>query len=617
MHLSSRLRITALAVGALVLGPLAAGSPSQRPAPGKALVQAQAAAQRPNIVFVLIDDAGFSDLGSYGGEISTPNLDAIAQAGVRFTNFHTASTCESSRTILQSGVDHHRAGAGTLQVVIADNQRGQPGYEGYLSDRVYSLGELMHAGGYATYFSGKWNIGAGVERSPGARGWDRYLELENTGADNYEARVYAPFNREAVWWEDGHRATLPPDFYSSHYYVNKLIQFIDEGRTSPKPFMATLAFQAVHSPLQAHAAYVDKYSGRYDGGWAVTRAQRYARQVSMGLVPPGMVPDPTMIRGDWDRLSPSERQRESRKMAVFAGMLDEADSEVGRLRDYLRRIGQLENTVFIVMSDNGADAYDLSQLNLPFRIWFHVNDKLGTEDMGAPGSYVHYGQNWAAVSNTPLSLFKGTSGEGGMRVPFIVQRPGERHPGSITRVFAYATDFVPTVLDLAGIAPPVPGANGKIAPTGRSLLPLLDGRATQVHAPDEARGFEGTGGEALIRGRYKLMRDRALDPPWGGMPWHLFDLDDWTESHDLAREHPEVVTEMDADYQRYQKDNGVITPEPGYDPLLQLLRNNFGVLLYHLRWILVGALILLLVPIVGLAWWVRRRVLRRRAARMA
>ena len=190
---------------------------------------------RPNIVFVLIDDAGFSDFGAYGSEIETPNIDAIARSGVRFTNFHTASTCESSRAMLHSGVDHHRVGLGTLTPVLADNQRGQPGYEGFLNDRAHSLGQLMHDGGYATYFAGKWNLGKGVEKSPGARGWDRYIGLEQTGADNYEAKVYAPLNLDAVWWEDGKRAQLPPDFYSSRHYVDRMISYIEDGRRDHKP----------------------------------------------------------------------------------------------------------------------------------------------------------------------------------------------------------------------------------------------------------------------------------------------------------------------------------------------------------------------------------------------
>jgi arylsulfatase A-like enzyme len=295
---------------------------------------AQAAAgQRPNIVFVLIDDAGFSDFGAYGSEIATPNIDSLAKEGLRFSNFHTASTCEATRVMVQSGVDHHRAGAGTLSVVIADNQKGKPGYEGYLSDRVHSLGQLMRDGGYATYYSGKWNIGDGVERGPGARGWDRYMSLEQTGADNFEAKVYAPFNLEAVWWEDGKRADLPADFFSSKHYVDKLIQFIDEGRSAGKPFMAMLSFQAVHSPLQAPQALIDKYLKLYDVGWEKIRAERYARQVETGLVPPGLELPRVAPEREWTRLSAEERLAAAKKMAVFAAMLDDADQQIGRLRE--------------------------------------------------------------------------------------------------------------------------------------------------------------------------------------------------------------------------------------------------------------------------------------------
>ncbi|MDY0744927.1 arylsulfatase [Paucibacter sp. R3-3] len=593
------------------LAPALLALPALLLALGAGAADEAAAPRRPNIVFVLLDDAGFSDFGAYGSEIATPNIDAIAQQGVRFTNFHTASTCESSRTMLQSGVDHHRGGAGTLQVVIADNQRGQPGYEGYLSDRVHSLGQLLHDAGYATYYSGKWNLGQGAERAPGARGWERYFALENTGADNYEARVYAPFNREAVWWEDGKKAALPPDFYSSHDYVSKLVQYVDEGRkkADKRPFMAMLAFQAVHSPLQVPARYTDKYLKRYDEGWAAVREERYQRQVKMGLVPAGLTMPANDGARDWNKLSPDERRTQAKKMAVFAGMLEAADEELGRLRQHLKDIGELDNTVFIVMSDNGADAYDLSQLNLPFRIWYRANNALGYEQMGLKGSYVHYGQDWAEVSNTPLRLFKGTSAEGGMRVPFIVQMPanspGSAQPGRITDQFAYATDFLPTVLDIAGV--PRPPASDKLFPlTGKSLLPLIEGAASApVHDATEAIGFEGTGGQALFQGGYKLMRNGTVD----GNRWQLYDTaKDWTETNDLAAQQPERVQKMLAEVLRYNKTNGVILPGPGYNPLVQLLKNNAGVLVSQLGGIVAALLLIVLgVPALLLTWWLRRR----------
>ena len=274
-------RVAGLCGAALLVVSSASAFGAEASAPASAPAAASA---RPNIVFVLIDDAGFSDFGAYGGEIATPNIDRLAKEGVRFTNFHTASTCEATRVMLQSGVDNHRAGAGTLKVVIADNQKGKPGYEGYLSDRAHSLGQLMHDGGYATYYAGKWNIGDGLERSPGARGWDRYIALEQTGADNFEAKVYAPFNTEARWWEDGQRARLPKDFFSSRHYVDKMIQYVDEGRAAGKPFFATIAFQAVHSPLQAPKADIERYMCRYDGGWERIRDERYKRQVAMGYI---------------------------------------------------------------------------------------------------------------------------------------------------------------------------------------------------------------------------------------------------------------------------------------------------------------------------------------------
>ncbi|HQD16475.1 MAG TPA: sulfatase-like hydrolase/transferase, partial [Ottowia sp.] len=331
-------------------------------APAVAPTAAAKGKQRPNIVFILLDDAGFSDFGAYGSEISTPNIDRIATSGVRFTNFHTASTCESSRAMLHSGVDHHRAGAGTLTAVMADNQKGRPGYEGFLSDSAHSLGRLMKDGGYATYFTGKWNLGLGLERSPGARGWDRSLSLEQTGADNYEARVYAPLNLEAVWWEDGQRAQLPKDFFSNRHYVDKMIRFIEDGKPGGKPFFGIVAFQAVHSPLQAPDVDIGKYRARYEAGWAVIRSQRYQRQVEMGLMPAGLKLPKAMLGRDWASLSEPEQRLYAKKMAVFAGMLDNADQHIGRLRDYLQRSGQLDNTVFIVMSDNGADAYELNKL---------------------------------------------------------------------------------------------------------------------------------------------------------------------------------------------------------------------------------------------------------------
>ena len=587
-----------------------------------------ASPRQPNIVFVLLDDAGFSDLGSYGGEIATPTFDTLAKEGVRFSNFHTAATCEASRAMLHSGVDAHRAGMGALMPVIADNQKGKPGYEGYLSDQAHSLGTLMRDGGYATYFAGKWNLGYGLERSPGARGWDRYLGLEQTGADNFEAKVWAPFNTEAVWWQDGQRYRPTKDFFSSKTYVDTLIRYIDEGRTGSaagKPFFAMLSLQAVHSPLQAPQADIDKYAQAYQKGWDAVRAERYRRQVELGLMParltlprvPAELGFPFLRgNGDWAAFSADEQRAFAHKMAVYAGMLDNADQQVGRLREHLRAIGELDHTVFVIMSDNGADFTDTSRINLPFRAWYRWAYPAG--EGGGPGSYVHYGPYWAEVSNTPLALIKGSPGEGGMRVPFILSLPpalkGTIRNGAIVDAFAWGTDILPTLLELAGI--PLPGDEYRgrklHRPTGKSLLPYLRGEAASVRGGDEAIGFESLGAQALYQGDWKIMR---MGSPFDGK-WRMYNLrEDPSESRDLSAAMPERLQRMLAEVEAYNRANGVVLPEPGYDPVKQLLRNNWPVLLKQLWWLPAAALGLLLL----LGWAARRawRLLRAAAARPA
>ena len=427
-----------------------------------------------------------------------------------------------------------------------------------------------------------------------------------------------------MWWQDGKRYTPPKDFFSSRTYVDTLIRYIDEGRAgsdaSRKPFFAMLALQAVHSPLQAPRADIDKYAQRYRAGWDVVRAERYRRQVELGLMPDGL-PMPRVpaalgfphLRGDgdWRGFSADEQRAAAHRMAVYAAMLDNADQQVGRLREHLRAIGELENTVFVVMSDNGADFVDTSRVNLPFRAWYRWEYPAGED--GGPGSYVHYGPYWAEVSNTPLALIKGSPGEGGMRVPFILSLPpslkGTIQDGAIVRAFAWGTDILPTLLELGGIELPGDTYRGQALhrPTGKSLLPYLRGEVPHVHAPDEAIGFESLGAQALFQGDWKIMR---MGSPFDGK-WRLYDLrTDPTESRDLSAAHPERLQQMLAAVDAYNRDNGVVLPEPGYDPVRQLLRNNWPILLRQL-WFVPAAL----VGLVALTAWVVVSVWRRRRRR--
>ena len=349
-----------------------------------------------------------------------------------------------------------------------------------------------------------------------------------------------------------------------------------------KPFFSILSFQAVHSPLQAPNPNIDKYDARYIEGWERVRSERYQRQVQMGLVPAGLKLPESVLGKRWDSLSPEDQRLYAKKMAVFAGMLDSADENIGRLRDYLRNTGQLDHTVFIVMSDNGADSYELNNLNLPFKLWYMANYSLGYERLGQPGTYAHYSQDWAEVSNTPFAMFKGTSGEGGMRVPFILSYPQRVKPGRITNQFAYATDFLPTILDIGGV--PLPGEvyHGKklYRPTGTSLLPYLEGKTPAIHDEQHLQGFEGTGGEAMFKGDYKITRNA---PPYGDNQWHLFNVtQDPTESRDLSLAQPLIKQELQQEYKSYLSANGVILPPADYVATRQVLLNNWPILLWQL-----------------------------------
>ena len=267
---------------------------------------------RPNILLIVADDMGFSDPGAYGGEISTPHIDALAAEGLQFSNFNVAATCSPTRAMLMTGVTSHKVGMGNMKEIMADNQKGQPGYETWLNDQAVTLPTLLQDAGYRTYMAGKWHLGSRPESLPNARGFDRSVALLESGADNWEAKHYLPAG-SATWVEDGQPVSLPDDFYSSSYYADKLIEYLSSEPDSEQPFFAYLAFQAVHAPHHAPDAYVEKYADTYHAGWDVIRQQRYERMTAMGFAPHGRVGDQQrlghFLRHADHRLGQSQRGR--------------------------------------------------------------------------------------------------------------------------------------------------------------------------------------------------------------------------------------------------------------------------------------------------------------------
>lgn len=532
------------------------------------------ATARPNVVVVVADDVGFTDLGAYGSEIRTPHIDGLASRGVVFTSFHASPMCSPSRAMLLTGVDSHLTDVASLHVATPLRHRGRPGYRGELSTDVITIASRLRAAGYRTYLSGKWNLGHGPTSLPSARGFDRTFALDATGADNFEKKPYLPiYDGEPPWFADGEPTDLPADFYSSEHLVDKLVEFIDTDRVTDgerPPFFAYLAFQAVHLPVQAPREFIEGYEGVYDEGWDALRRERHRRAVEAGVFPPGADPSTTPEQADWEALSAGEKAFAAKNMAVNAAMLEAMDHHFGRLVEYLGHEGLLENTVFVVLSDNGPEAGDPSQ-SAQFDRWAErVGYRRDLETLGEKGSYGIIGPHFARAAAAPLAYYKFHGGEGGIRVPLIVAGPGVEARG-IAPAFAFVTDLVPTILELTGTGDATP--SGKHPIDGRSLAPALRDPSALIHPPREAVAFETAGHRGVFKGDHKLVRVGA---PVGDGRWRLFDLaEDPGETRDLAGEQPERFSEMLADYEAYAERVGVLEVPAFYSPARQLAINYF------------------------------------------
>jgi len=551
---------------------------------------------RPNIVFILADDLGFTDIAPFGSEVQTPTLSAFAETGVRFTNYHTAANCAPARAMLLTGVNNHLAGVPNIPEMLAPEQRRHAHYQGVLGDNVVTVATLLEDAGYHTYMAGKWHLGASPDKRPSRRGFSRTVALMDSGADNWEQRPYLPLYDRANWFADGEPTTLPEDFYSSRFLIDKTIEFIDSNLQDGKPFFAYVPFMAVHMPVQAPQAFTDRYQGVYDGGWDELRRARLQRAIALGIVPPQTALQWMESRGDWDALTADRRRYEAKRMAVYAGMIEAMDFHIGRLVDYLRAHGEYANTVFIFTSDNGSEGSGpANQEALSSRfgaamMGYHVD----YERLGLRGSYNTISPGFASAAASPLAFYKFYTGEGGMRVPLIIAGdPLPRH-NTLTPAFAWATDITPTILSLTGT--PLPGARyaGKpVQPiTGRDLTPLLTGDRERVYAEQDAVGYELTGHAALFQGDYKLVLNR---PPLGDGQWRLYNIvSDPGEVVDLAAQQPDRFQAMQLSYQRFQAENGVLPQPPGYSQMGQLLTNTVKARYADaLRVLLVSLLVLL------------------------
>jgi arylsulfatase A-like enzyme len=567
-----------------------------------ALAQESVPAARPNFVVVLVDDLAFTDLGVYGGEARTPNLDMLAARGARFSSYHTSPLCSPSRAMLLTGIDNHRTGVATIPETLPAAQRGKRGYSMHLEDGVETVATRLKGEGYRTYMSGKWHLGQGIGQLPDSHGFQRSLALDASGADNWQQKSYMPYYATADWFEDGKPVQLPENFYSSELLVDRMLGYLNKDRDSSAPFFAYVAFQAVHIPVQAPREFTEHYAGVYDGGWDALRERRWKRAKELGLIPADaeLPPAHEGLR-KWDALSPQDKALFSRSMAVYAGMIEAMDAHIGRLVAHLNEHGELDNTIFIITSDNGPEPSDpVAQTG--FSTWMSQHGYVRElETLGEKGSMNFIGPEWANAASSPARLFKFHSAEGGLRVPLIVSGPGIT-PSQLHSL-GFVTDLTPTIYDFAGIDPAK--WNGPVPITGKSLKPVLTGAASRTYADDVAIGMEVGGNAALYKGDYKITR---ITQPWGDAKWRLYHLSaDPGETRDLSEQEPERFHAMLVDYDAYAKDMGVLALPDDFNPHRQVKLNAYAKQAQQFR--VQIAVICGVVVLIGFGlwrWWRRR-----------
>lgn len=484
-----------------------------------------AAQTKPNIIVILVDDMGFSDIGCYGSEIETPNLDALAKGGLRYSQFYNTGRCCPTRAALLTGLFSHQAGVGHMT-----SDFKLPGYRGALNNQCVTIAEALRPAGYYTAMAGKWHVGGADGQRPLSRGFDRFFGCTKGGV-MYDLSTLGgrDLYRDDTLIAD-QDSELPKGFYSTHAFTDHAVKFIDQAREADKPFFLYLAYIAPHFPLQAPQETIDKYRGQYAKGWEDMQRERHKRQVAMGLVDSDwpLAPLPDKVK-PWDKHTDAERERMDHIMAIYAAVMDELDQSIGKLIGALRERDELDNTLILFVSDNGGNAE---------RGPMGVLD--GGQRLGGPGSKVWCGMSWAWAQNTPFREFKSYVHEGGIATPLIAHWPkGIDAPlnNGWHRSVGHVIDIMPTCLDVAGATYPKQHLGKPVTPMqGISLKPSFTGKTI------ERAGmlyWEHQGTRAVRDADWKLVAKGI------NSPWELYDLKaDRTESNNLVKQHPEQAKRL-------------------------------------------------------------------------
>lgn len=519
---------------------------------------------RPNILLIVADDLGYADLGSFGGEIKTPNLDRLAEQGVKLLNLYSAPACSPTRAMLLTGADNHLVGLGNMAEELSPNQVGQPGYEGYLNTTVAPISTLLQTSGYNTYMAGKWHLGLGENSSPAQHGFDRSFAMLSGGASHYSdmrpAYAKSPESKAPYRKNGKLLKQLPPNFnYSSQFYVDELMAYLKIDQHQ-QPFFAYLSFTAPHWPLQAPPAAIKKYENRYQLGYDRLHSERLAQQKKLGLISANATgPRRPSHLPAWNDLSVAEQRASARSMAVYAAMVDEMDRHTGRLLKYLESQGQLDNTIVIFVSDNGAEGHGLDQIwpkqaYPKIHQWVVDNHDFSLDAMGQPGSYTLYGEGWARAGSPAFSGYKGYPQEGGIHVPGFIYQPSRFSPGTSAKRLTMK-DVAVSILALAQVPKAALPAKQQLKRSGKPNLLELNTADTGV----EILAGELFGKQTVQQAGWKALK---APKPVGNGQWQLFNLNqDVAEQYDLSADEPEKLQQLKRHMTEYRKTNNVILPD--------------------------------------------------------
>jgi arylsulfatase len=504
---------------------------------------------KPNIILIMADDLGFSDIGAYGAEINTPNLDKLANEGLRLKEFYNNSICAPTRASLLTGQYSHKAGVGYFDVNL-----GLPAYQGYLNKESLTLGEVFKANGYSTIISGKWHVGQDSLAWPQQRGFEKSYGIIGGASDYFDVKPL-PFGQTSypVTLLKNNVRQYPKDdsYYFTDEIANNAVTFLEEQSKENKPFFLYLAFTAPHCPLQALPKDIAKYKGKYDLGWDSLRQVRFLKQKQLGIIGANQqLPERDPEVPYWNKLTYDEQQFWKAKMEVYAAMVDNMDQNIGKVLEKLKALKKDDNTLIIFISDNGAQG-GYSTYSPLRRTLVRNSGPIGTS-----GSFDYQEQSWAWLSNTPLRQYKNNYHEGGNSSPFIAWYPKQIKARTVVKGTAHIIDLAPTFYELTGIIYPNKYNGVATYPlAGKSLLPLLRGQETEVER-GEPLFWERAGNRAVRKGKWKIVST------YPSLQWELYNIEtDRGETKDLAGQYPNIVNELSADYFKWAERTGVVDYE--------------------------------------------------------